>query len=223
LKQTTHNKVAEFVGLPGSGKSTLVVALTEDFLSCETVESLNLKWRKASALQKLWCVISSMIAVQRLYLLLRLMVKARITKRPLIRRVIHIHLYERWIEMNKQDGIIMLDQGPVQNFWSIAVRCDAVKAEDHKALLCLLARGKSLVFVEAGLDVCKARILGRKSDSIYDGVDAGELNLSKGYKALEEIKALLQGEVIDNSAELANARDAAFKFLKQEMSGGSKT
>jgi thymidylate kinase len=155
----------EFFAIPGAGKTTLVKAVAEK-ASVRTRHQISDKWNRQPLLQRGANLARSYLKLDRVADVLRFAAATRIANTDSLRRL--LRLVGKTDRLHSESGTILLDQGSLQELWSI-----------------LYANGSLAT---------DPRILARLIGSLYDGLDASILFIDLDAKtASKRISARSHG------------------------------
>lgn len=118
-RQSPHGSPPGIVclfGLPGAGKTTLINAL-EPGSSYQSRLEIADKWHKLSGFRKLGFAMQAFADWPLLRAAVRFVVALRLFKPECIWRLIRTMIMKHWWRSNS--GILLFDQGAIQNIWSI--------------------------------------------------------------------------------------------------------
>lgn len=162
----------EFFGVPGSGKTTLAT-LTARQCGLRTRSDLSASWNKQSAAKKFTQIFGSYLDVPCNAAAVRFAVKAKLRYPESIFRFGRLLAKRKWV--TSQSDSLMLDQGFLQDLWSIL--CSARQSRpDMRALSDLIAclyKGiePRILVLEVDAQCAARRISKRKhGDSRLDGL-----------------------------------------------------
>lgn len=173
-------KVLEFFALAGAGKSTVVEALAKQML-VTTRKDLAVEWANSSNLQRITNVIRAFGNVRLMTAALRFAAGARLNTRDSLFRLIRLVAKAEWLR--SRSGVVLLDQGFLQDVWSILLSSKAACPEP--ALLHSLIRSlyagidTTIVVLEVDSETAAARVSGRTyGESRFDSLPEDELRSS---------------------------------------------
>ena len=188
----------ELFALPGAGKTTVAQAAAKrSFVS--TRNDLSVAWADCSILQRGIHIARALGSPSRLAAALRFGASARIATIESIVRLMRLTAKSSWLK--SRSGVMLLDQGFLQDLWSILVSGNSVRADPAflSPLIRVLYEGVDarIVTIEVEPRLAASR-LGERSygDSRFDGLPTAELHTSLS-SALE-----LQSKII-GAAKLA--------------------
>ena len=173
----------EFFAIPGAGKTTLVKTVSEK--ACvRTRHQISDKWNQQSLFQRGANLVRSYLKLDRVADVLRFAAAARIANTDSLRRL--LRLVGKTDRLRSERGTILLDQGSLQELWSI-----------------LYANGSLAT---------DPKLLSRLIRSLYDGLDASILFIdvdpsrrisgrSHGHSRLD---GLSDGQIRDDLARAEN-------------------
>lgn len=169
--------LVELFALPGAGKSTVSEAFAKQAL-VKTREDLSAEWAISSALQRLAHVGRAFSKYRLLTAAVRFGVGARLTTRESLFRLMRLVAKTEWLR--SRSGVVLLDQGFLQDVWSIFLSSKSVRADS--ALLCSLIRSlyegidATIVVLDVDPETASARISARTyGDSRFDSLREGQL------------------------------------------------
>lgn len=170
----------ELFALSGAGKSTVVEAFAEQAL-VTTREDLSAEWANSSALQRLAHVGRAFSNYRCLTAAVRFGVGARLNTRESLFRLMRLVAKTEWLR--SRSGVVLLDQGFLQDVWSIFLSSKSLSADS--ALLCSLIRSlyegidATIVVLDVEPETASARVSARTyGDSRFDRLPEGQLRRS---------------------------------------------
>ena len=159
-------------GLPGAGKTTLTDALAPGPSYQSRLEIAN-KWQKLSAYRKLGFALQAFTDWALLRAALRFGVAARLFKPESIWRLIRLMVMKHW--WRSHSGILLFDQGIIQNIWSILYASG--RTSPDPAFIAPLIKSTyegietQIVLIEVDAELSARRIIGRsQGSSRFDGL-----------------------------------------------------
>ena len=162
----------ELFALPGAGKSTIVAAVANRAL-VTTREDLSAEWADCSLLQQLVHVGRAFGSIGRLIAAARFGAGARIATSSSYVRLMRLMAKTEWLR--SRSGIVLLDQGFLQDLWSILLSGKSACADP--ALLSSLIRALyggidiTVVVLDVSPEIAAARVSGRShGKSRFDGL-----------------------------------------------------
>ena len=172
--------LVELFALPGSGKTTIVEAVAEHAV-VTTRKKLSAEWARSSAIEQIGYVSRAFGSRSRLATAMRFGLGARIATPESVFRLIRLLAKTHWLR--SQSGLMLLDQGFLQDLWSILVsgksdRCDPMLLAP---LIRALYEGIEvrIIVIEVDAETASARIGGRThGGSRLDGLPEEELRIS---------------------------------------------
>jgi len=169
--------LVELFALPGAGKSTVVEALAQQAL-VTTRKNLSAEWENCSALQRLGHVGRTFANCRLLTAAVRFGVGARLRTGESQFRLMRLVVKAEWLR--SRSGLVLLDQGFLQDIWSIVLSSRSASADP--ALLCSLIQAlyekieTTIVILDVDFETASARISARThGDSRFDGLPEGQL------------------------------------------------
>ena len=188
----------ELFALPGAGKSTVSEAFAKQAL-VTTRKDLTAEWANSSALQRLAHVGRAFGNYRLLTAAVRFGVGARLNTRESQFRLMRLVAKTEWLR--SRSGVVLLDQGFLQDVWSIFLSSKTACADP--ALLCSLIRSlyeridATIVVLEVDSETASARVSARTPGaSRFDSLPEGQLRSSI------EAASGLQRQIVE-SARLA--------------------
>lgn len=167
----------EFFGLPGAGKTTLVKTVSEK--ACvRTRHQISDKWNQQSLFQRGANLARSYLKLGRVADVLRFAAAARIANTDSLRRL--LRLVGKTDRLRSERGTILLDQGSLQELWSI-LYANGSLATDPKLLSRLIRSlydglDASILFIDVDPQTASRRISGRShGHSRLDGLSDGQI------------------------------------------------
>ena len=220
--------LVEAFSLPGGGKSTLVRALAGHG-QIITVPTLAAAWSRLSPPRRGLHIGRGMADLACLRAALRFAVGARLWKGDSLVRLLRMVSKAHWLR--SQPGVVLLDQGFLQNIWSICVSAERFEVEERLLvpLIRCLYRGidAQILFLEID-DATAALRVSRRTDgnSRFDGLSLGAIQarLSRKVRLTEVIAssaaaAGLPVQKLDGRAEIATLADKLRPLLPQPGRG----
>ena len=190
--------LVELFALPGAGKSTVSEAFAKQAL-VTTRKDLTAEWANSSALQRLAHVGRAFGNYRLLTAAVRFGVGARLNTRESQFRLMRLVAKTEWLR--SRSGVVLLDQGFLQDVWSIFLSSKTACADP--ALLCSLIRSlyeridATIVVLEVDSETASARVSARTPGaSRFDSLPEGQLRSSI------EAASGLQRQIVE-SARLA--------------------
>ena len=211
----------EFFGIPGAGKSTLVKAASEH-ADVRTRHQISDSWNHRSLIDRSANLARSYLKLDRIGRVMRFAAGARIANGDSLRRL--LRLVGKMDRLRLENGTVLLDQGPLQELWSIlyANGSGGTSTKRLAALIRSLYAGMEtcILFIDVDPRTASERIGGRShGHSRLDGLSDREIRDELARTAhlpaqiIEAaILAGLQVKVLDGSApveELVSATVAA--------------
>lgn len=165
--------IVELFGIPGAGKSTLVSAAAET-TPVTTRHQVSHAWDRRPPLARAIAVCRSTVSLHRLALVFRLALHARITRPASLARL--VRLPAKSDRLRVQTGTILLDQGLLQDVWSVLYGAGCIRPDVNllSRFIGSLYRGMKvrICFIELDPETASARISGRShGHSRLDGLD----------------------------------------------------
>jgi adenylate kinase family enzyme len=217
-----NKNTIEFVGMPGAGKSTIVDKIKDDENHLIGTDDLNKIWMQFNVLQKIKIVLYSFENI-RLWIEILKNIPANVSCRNCIQRLLKIPIYEAFLKVNENS--IVLDQGSLQNVWSIMVRNKRVRRSSIEKLICLLAQDKTIFLVDVNEGVLVERITSRTGHSLYDGNEENDIHIAikNDQDFFYTIQLILKQTnanfyVINNNKEIETAYQNIQSLLVNETS-----
>jgi adenylate kinase family enzyme len=220
--------LVELFAIPGAGKTTAVKAVAERAL-VTTRKDLSAEWANCSVLQRLAHIGRAFGKRRRLATAARFCRGARIATPEGVFRLMRLLAKTDWLRSRR--GVVLLDQGFLQDLWSILLAGRSACADP--ALLAPLIRDlyegidATIVIIAVDPETASARVRGRTNgNSRFDGLPAGELRTSL-YSASELHRqvakaATLAGlpvRIIDGSAPSDIVADQLLSLLPAAGAG----
>ena len=170
----------ELFALPGAGKTTVVEAAVQQAL-IKTRKSLSEEWADASVPQRLAHLARAYAALGRLRIATRFGMEARLATPESVFRLTKLLAKPHWL--SSRSGVVLLDQGFLQDLWSILVSGKSPRG--NPTLLPPLIRAlyegidARIVVLDVDPETACARLTGRAhGDSRLDGLPESELRSS---------------------------------------------
>ena len=169
--------LVELFALPGAGKSTVAGALAKRAL-VTTRADLSAAWANNSALQRLAHIGRALTDSQAVTAALRFAFGARLNTRESMYRLLRLMAKTDWLRT--RSGMVLLDQGFLQDIWSIFLSSKSASADP--ALLCSLIGAlydgidATIVVLDVNPETASARVSARThGDSRFDNLPDGQL------------------------------------------------
>lgn len=216
MRKTPHDRedpltLVELFGLPGAGKTTMVAAYAKHAF-VTTRHDLSAQWVRSSILRRLAYLSSAIMNVEALRTALHFALSARLSSWESAYRLVRLVGKTSWLR--SRSGVVLLDQGFLQEIWSILVASKSASA--NPALLSELIRSlyrgmnATIVAIDVNCDTASARVWSRaRGGSRFDKLPEGELLRSieavSGFQQQILQSARLAGmqvTLIDGSAPL---------------------
>lgn len=154
--------VVELFGQPGAGKSTVARAAAEN-LHAQTRANLGALWKQRHILANLLLVGRALFDASCLAQAAALARKARLWRADSLSRLLRLVIKSHWLR--RQSGILLLEEGHLQDLWSIFYSAGRVDVDPHliSPLIACLYRGLDarVVFLDVSADELVDRIQGR--------------------------------------------------------------
>jgi hypothetical protein len=221
-------KIVEMFGLPGVGKSTLVTAVADHGYQ-QTRQKLTAAWGRLSLRQRSAFVLGSLRNVRCLASGVRFAFRTRLTSVESLVRLMRLIAKTHWLRA--QSGGMLLDQGYLQEIWSICIAAGRSNP-DQRALAqlirCLYAGlDPRIVFIEADAALASQRLSSRNYGfSRLDGLAAAvvEARLARAAQLPHAIIAAATAagvpvERLDGSDPVKANADRLRKLLLPKPSG----
>ena len=180
VQRTSPLKLVELFALPGAGKSTVVQAYAEQAL-VTTRKDLSAQWAECSALQRLAHVGRAFGNSRRLTAAIRFAAGAHLRTRESQFRLMRLVSKTEW--QGSRSGVVLLDQGFLQDIWSILLSSQSACADP--TLLSNLIRSlyggidATIVVLEVDPETASARVSARTyGKSRFDRLAEEELGRS---------------------------------------------
>lgn len=172
--------LVELFALPGSGKTTIAEAVAER-ADVTTRKALSAKWADCSAVQQIAHVGRAFGNRSLLVRAMRFGRGAPIATPESMFRLVRLLAKTHWLR--SQRGSMLLDQGFLQNLWSILVsgKTDRRDPELLVPLIEALYEGidAKIVVIEVDAETALARIRARtEGDSRFEGLPVDQLHIS---------------------------------------------
>src|SRR5829696_5837949 len=154
--------LVELFALSGAGKSTVVEALSKQVL-VTTRKNLSAEWDHRPALQRLAHVGRAFGSFGRIAAAVRFGMGARLDSWEGLSRLVRLVAKTEWLR--SRSGVVLLDQGFLQDLWSILLSSKFACADP--ALLCSLIRvlyegiDATIVVLDVDADTASARVAAR--------------------------------------------------------------
>lgn len=169
--------LVELFALPGAGKSTVVKALQKKVV-VTTRKDLTAEWSNRSSLQRLAHVGPTYSNYRLLLESFRFAVRYRLNTRESLFRLMRLISKTEWLR--SRSGVVLLDQGFLQDVWSIFLSSKSVRADS--ALLPSLIRSlyegidATIVILDVDPETASARVSARTNgDSRFDSLPQAQL------------------------------------------------
>ena len=203
--------LVELFSVPGAGKSTLVDAVSRE-RPLMTREAVSASWQKLPRTSKLAHVVGAFLDPRVSWAAIATAFNQRLSTPESLSRLVKLVARSRWLA--SQGGQVVLDQGLLQDLWSIHYASGRFDP-DPKSLSPLLRQlykglDARILFINVDEKTAAARIRGRADgDSRLDGLPEADVqaSLSRGSQVpqaiLQAVKnAGLPVTTIDGSAPL---------------------
>jgi hypothetical protein len=193
MQMSRKLKLIELFGPPGAGKSSLARASAQG-AGLLSRQDLGLTWRRQSFARKARFVVKAYVRSECAARALRLAWNAPLRSPEALVRLARLLVKAEW--MKAQAGIVLLDQGPLQELWSI-LYSSGVGTPDPDLVspfVKSLYSGSEplIVYIRVDPSIASARIRGRShGHSRLDGLNRDELeeSLARGAELPERIAA----------------------------------
>ncbi len=156
-------RIIEFLGVPGSGKSTIAGKLTEELQYLDRKSIVN-EWKARSAPVKAWCIARSLLDFQMLAASIGIARGARLISRPSLGRLVRVIGKRHWVKT--RHGPLLLHQGYLQDIWSILTFNDNEDVDQACVadFLSALYDGTdaTLIYLDVDPQTATNRIIGRR-------------------------------------------------------------
>ncbi|HEU4877140.1 MAG TPA: hypothetical protein VFT07_04795, partial [Sphingomicrobium sp.] len=169
--------LVELFALPGAGKSTVGAALAKRAV-VTTRADVSAAWANSSALQRLAYIGRALTDRAAVTAALRFAIGARLTTRESLYRLLRLMAKTDWLR--SRSGMVLLDQGFLQDIWSIFLSSKSASADP--ALLCSLIgalyRGidATIVVLDVNPETASSRVAARThGDSRFDNLPDRQL------------------------------------------------
>jgi len=199
--RTSPLQLVELFALPGAGKSTVAAAFAKQ-ARVATRKDLSAEWAECSALQRLAHVGRAVANPRRLAAAIRFGISARLATGESRFRLLRLVAKTEWLR--SRTGVVLLDQGFLQDVWSILLSSEAARADP--APLSILIRSlyqgidATIVVLDVEPATASARVSARTyGRSRFDGLVEGQLG-----RSLEAASAL-QKQIME-AARLAGLK-----------------
>ena len=178
--RTSPLKLVELFALPGAGKSTVVNAFAQQAL-VGTRKDFSAEWAECSALQRLAHVGGAIANHRRLAAAIRFGMGSRLTARESRFRLTRLVAKSGWLR--SRSGVVLLDQGFLQDIWSILLASNVARADPVQlsSLIRSLYQGidATIVVLDVEPQTASARVGARTyGKSRFDGLLEGQLGRS---------------------------------------------
>ena len=186
-------RLIELFALPGAGKTTLVNAAAA-LSQFTTRKDLSARWAATPRAEQRRLIARALADPARLAAALRLGVAARIRTKEGLFRLLKLVAKTEWLR--SQQGVLVLDQGFLQDLWSILVSGKSRPFEPFKlaGLMKVLYNGidTTVLVIEVDPSIAAVRVSGRThGDSRFEELPQQEL---RGALAAASV---VQGQVKD--------------------------
>jgi hypothetical protein len=165
IKPPVEPWVVEFVGLPGAGKTTVfhpvVSQLAADGISLVTRDEILQQWQKKTWVRKIWQLMPGSqnhfsILIQALELALQVKPRTRQSFSKAGKIFSNLKRIDSTIR-HRRYPLIVLDQGLLQEIWSVGITGSPPSATQIMPVLTSLSRSRSLAVVHFQIDIETAR------------------------------------------------------------------
>ena len=172
--------VLELFALPGAGKSTVADALAASG-DLTTRKGLTAQWRKRSAPQRLTHIGRGYMNIRVLAAAARFGFGTRLRTKNSFFRLMRLVAKTQWLR--SRSGVVLLDQGFLQDVWSILLSSKVSRADPEllSTLIRSLYEGTETIIVVLEVDpqTASSRISGRSNGtSRFDNLPESELHSS---------------------------------------------
>ena len=154
--------VIELFGQPGAGKSTLVRA-TAPGSDLQTTAQLGAAWRRQAGFDKGMMAGRALLDGPCLSHAITLARRARLFRTDSLSRLLRLLIKSHWVR--SQTGTLLLEEGHLQELWSIFYSAGRTEPEPHQLapLIACLYRGLDahIIFLDVDADLAFDRIRGR--------------------------------------------------------------
>ena len=220
--------LVELFALPGAGKTTAVNAVAERAL-VTTRKGLSAEWANCSVLQRLAHIGRAFGNRRRVATAARFCRCARIASPEGVFRLMRLLAKTDWLR--SRPGVVLLDQGFLQDLWSILLSCRSACADPAllSPLISALYDGMdaTIVILEVDPGTAAERVRGRTyGNSRFDGLPAGELrpslhSASELHRQVGEAATLagLPVRILDGSAPSHAVADQLLSLLPPGEAG----
>jgi thymidylate kinase len=203
--------LVELFGIPGAGKTTLVNAAAKRS-RVVTRHELSAIWNGRSRLERAVHLIRSYLRPIAAIRAATFAFDARLTRAESFRRFARLLPKADWLRA--QHGMILLDQGPLQELWSTLYASDCLHPEEAElsSLIASIYSGLDtlVMFIELNPQVASARIARRShGHSRFDELEDAELGagIARGAQLAQRIseaarRAGLRVETLDGAAPI---------------------
>ncbi|MCW3796990.1 hypothetical protein OMW55_04115 [Sphingomonas sp. BN140010] len=223
--------LVELFALPGAGKSTVSDAVAAK-VQVKTRHELSAEWAATPRSARAAQIGRSLASRKRLAAAVRFAIRARLNTRESLFRLGRLVAKTEWLK--SRSGLVLLDQGLLQDIWSIVVSRRAPAIADQALLRDLIRAmydgiNATIVQVEVDSQTASARIAARTyGSSRFDRLPQSQLRGSiEKTSAIERDvveAARLAGmpvHVVDGSAPVPVVADRLLSFLPVGLGEGS--
>jgi hypothetical protein len=175
-----HLTLVELFALPGAGKSTVAEAFAKQ-APVTTRKDLTAEWANRSALQRLAHVGRAFGNYRLLKAAVRFGLGARLNTRESLFRLMRLVAKTEWLR--SRSGVVLLDQGFLQDLWSIHLSSKAASVDPEllRSLIRLLYEriDATIVVLEVDSETASARVSARTyGESRFDSLPDAQLRSS---------------------------------------------
>jgi glycosyltransferase involved in cell wall biosynthesis len=208
---TSKHFLIEFVGLPGSGKTTISQQLNWHFKFLSE-KYFSQMWRRKTLFRKTVITCRALGDVDLVIVLVKIIIQNGFwKKRDALVRLIKIVIQKHFLKDVLQKSSFIFDQGFLQSFWSAHL---SVKSTEiclgSKEFLNALYRGINVIFVSIDLpdEISATRLAHRQEgESRLDGLDEQNILLSfqrygKIFKQVKDTMQALDYRVISQTSSV---------------------